>query len=237
MRILLLALFIVLALSSCSDETPKKEEPTEASAPATDILQSPGTLGNPIVDSSMGADAAILSNLPQGCPQEITSRLAVVAVRYWGFDDRVHQGQIVVDRDLADDVTQIFELILELGFPLHSVLPIAHAEIQAKAPYGLSPDTDNSSGFAFRPQAGSAKLSMHARGWAVDLNPRENPYIKGETMLPPRSAYDPSTPGTLTADHPIVLRFKELGWEWGGDWKSLKDYMHFEKVPSGMSKE
>ncbi len=236
MRTLLLALGIAILISSCSDETPRNEESAEATAPATDILQGPGTLGNPIVDSDMDDEAAILSNLPEGCPQEITSRLAVVAVRYYGFDDKVHQGQIVVDRDLADDVAQIFELILELGFPLHSVLPIAHADIQAKAPYGLSPDTDNSSGFAFRPQAGSGKLSMHARGWAVDLNPRENPYIKGETILPPRSVYDPSLPGTLTADHPVVLRFKELGWEWGGDWKSLKDYMHFEKVPPGMIK-
>jgi hypothetical protein len=26
-------------------------------------------------------------------------------------------------------------------------------------------------------------------------------------------------------------RFKELGWDWGGDWTSLKDYQHFEKLP------
>lgn len=237
MRILLSILFAVLLVSSCSDEPPRQEEPADLSGPVIVIPQEPGTLGNPIIDSNMAAKAAILTNLPEGCPQEITSRLAVVTVRYYGFDDKAHQGQIVVDRDLATDVSQIFELILESGFPVHTVLPIAHAEIQAKAPYGLSPDTDNSSGFAFRPQAGSAKLSMHARGWAVDLNPRLNPYIKGKTILPPRSAYDPSMPGTLTADHPVVLKFKELGWEWGGDWTSLKDYMHFEKVPSGMTKE
>jgi len=28
----------------------------------------------------------------------------------------------------------------------------------------------------------------------------------------------------------VVKTFKRLGWTWGGEWKSLKDYQHFEKV-------
>jgi peptidoglycan L-alanyl-D-glutamate endopeptidase CwlK len=27
-----------------------------------------------------------------------------------------------------------------------------------------------------------------------------------------------------------VRIFKEHGWAWGGDWKSFKDYPHFEKT-------
>ena len=238
MRILLLVLGLTLLLPSCSDET--QPAPEAAQEPASvDIQEGPGTLGNPILDSAMPEREAmgiIGSSLPPDCPQDTLARLATVSVRYHGFDDKVHQGQIIVDRDLAGDVVQVFAFMLEIGFPLHSVLPVAHPDIQAKAPYGLSPDTDNSSGFAYRPQAGGATPSMHARGWAVDLNPRENPYIKDGTMLPPRSSYDPGAVGTFTPDHPVVLKFKELGWEWGGDWTSLKDYMHFEKVPAGMAK-
>ncbi len=27
----------------------------------------------------------------------------------------------------------------------------------------------------------------------------------------------------------VVAIFKRYGWEWGGGWRSVKDYMHFEK--------
>jgi len=255
MRILVCAFLFLLTCSACSacsamdgdKPAPVRVGPADPADPvvpvvpvvpvdnAAPVLQpAPGTLANPILASDMPELEAIMSNLPPGCPTEVTARLAVVSVRYLGFDGLVRQGQMVIDRDLADDVTRIFAFILDTGFPLHSVLPVAHPEIQAKAPYGLSPDTDNSSGFACRPSVGSARLSMHGRGWAVDLNPRQNPYIKGHVVLPPHTAYDPAAPGTLTADHPVVLKFKELGWKWGGDWQSLKDYMHFEKVPPGM---
>jgi hypothetical protein len=25
----------------------------------------------------------------------------------------------------------------------------------------------------------------------------------------------------------VVRSFAAIGWEWGGDWSSMKDYMHF----------
>lgn len=28
----------------------------------------------------------------------------------------------------------------------------------------------------------------------------------------------------------VAVFFKSKGWEWGGDWKSLKDYPHFQKT-------
>jgi hypothetical protein len=74
---------------------------------------------------------------------------------------------------------------------------------------------------------------MHALGLAIDINPRRNPYIRGERILPPGSTYDPAAPGTLTPDSPVVRAFKSMGWKWGGDWSELGllDYMHFEKIP------
>jgi hypothetical protein len=50
-------------------------------------------------------------------------------------------------------------------------------------------------------------------------------------VLPPGAKYDPDAPGTLTADHPVTRAFLARGWEWGGNWKTLKDYQHFEKPP------
>lgn len=237
MRSLLLALLVLLLAASCSDEPPRETGGGQPQGAETGQAADAGIPAGLIIDSAMPEREAIGIpgiTLPPDCPRDVLARLVVVPVKHHGLDGRMHQGQIVVDRDLAGDVALVFALMLDMGFRLHSVLPIAHPDIQAKAPYGLTPDTNNSSGFAYRPQAGGDKLSMHARGLAVDLNPRENPYIKGQTVLPPRSAYAPGAPGTLTPDHPVVLKFKELGWEWGGDWTSLKDYMHFQKVPTGM---
>jgi len=61
------------------------------------------------------------------------------------------------------------------------------------------------------------------------FNPLFNPYIKGALVLPSMAAYDIKRGGTLYKGHPVVETFKSLGWTWGGDWVSLKDYQHFEK--------
>ncbi len=34
-------------------------------------------------------------------------------------------------------------------------------------------------------------------------------------------------PGMITPDGPVVAAFRSIGWEWGGEWSSLKDYQHF----------
>ena len=81
-------------------------------------------------------------------------------------------------------------------------------------------------------------MSFHARGLAIDVNTFLNPYIylddDGTVVTDPAGAtYDPSKPGTLTADHPLVTFMKSRGWAWGGDWTleadEVIDYQHFEK--------
>ena len=192
-----------------------------------------GTLDDPIVDSHMTFSQAVLENQPPGTPADIQRRQELVTVRYYGYDGKIHQGQIVVDRALAADVRQAFQAALEQKFPVESVLPVAHPKNLAKAPYGLTPDTNNTSGFVYRPMVNGKNLSYHARGWALDINPRQNPYIKGDTVLPPGATYDPDRQGTLYASHPLVKTLKAMGWNWGGDWTSHKDYMHFQKKPAG----
>lgn len=63
--------------------------------------------------------------------------------------------------------------------------------------------------------------SQHAFGNAIDINPSKNPASGG--------AYSPGT-GTLTTDLPANIADIAAKWgiTWGGDWKSLKDPMHFE---------
>lgn len=192
--------------------------------------------GCAVRDSGLTRARAVYANQPPDAPADVLDRLAVVGVRYFGFDGRLHRGQVVVHEALAKDVAQAFEVIRKTRFPVASVIPIAHPAIQEKGPYGLSPDTDNTSGYAWRPGVNLGKVSLHGLGLAVDINPRLNPYIKGDMVLPPGASYDPARPGTLTPLSPVVLAFKRLGWEWGGDWagKGKLDYMHFQKIPPGL---
>jgi len=187
-----------------------------------------------VVESNLNADQAIFQNQPPDVSAEVLSHLCIVDVRSYGFDGKLHQGQIVIHKELAPDIRDIFDVILKEHFPVESVLPVSHPAIVAKGPYGLSPDTNNTSGYVWRPIVGAQSLSMHALGMAVDINPRLNPYRKGEVVLPPGATYEVSIPGTLTPNSRVVMAFKERGWEWGGDWTGGKvDYMHFQKIPPG----
>jgi hypothetical protein len=71
---------------------------------------------------------------------------------------------------------------------------------------------------------------MHAFGEAVDLDPRENPYVGcGMTRDKTARAYRNRSwrrPGMVTP--PVLHAFESIGWGWGGSWVgSTKDYMHF----------
>jgi hypothetical protein len=158
-------------------------------------------------------------------PDEIRALQVLVEVEHWGFDQQWHRGALVVHRELAEEVAAIFAEIAAARFPIEKVLPVAH--------YNWSDDLsmvdNNSSAFNYRLAVGKPNLSQHAWGRAVDINPRLNPYIRGELVLPPGAIYDPQVPGTLLENGPVVRAFEARGWTWGGRWTTLKDWHHFEK--------
>jgi len=66
--------------------------------------------------------------------------------------------------------------------------------------------------FSFRPQRTGTKLSTHAWGIALDLNPESNAQGAAGNM-----------------DAGVVAIFKQAGFSWGGDWPgSVRDPMHFQ---------
>lgn len=189
-----------------------------------------GTLEVPIVDSRMSREEAF-EGLDEKCPEDIRKRQKVVNVKYYSFDRKVHEGQLVIDGELEDDIKAVFEEALKERFPIHSVIPISDKRFRKDGRWDddLSMEANNTSAFNYRRITGGIRLSKHAYGTAIDINPFQNPYIKGSIILPKGAAYDPHVEGTLTADHPVVHVFLRLGWEWGGNWTSRKDYQHFEK--------
>jgi peptidoglycan L-alanyl-D-glutamate endopeptidase CwlK len=148
----------------------------------------------------------------------------VLSVLYLGFDDKVHRGQLVIDKDLKKEVDEIFEVALKNRFPIKSIVPMAHPKFRKDQIWSddLSMAANNSSGFNYRMIEGTKVLSHHACGHAIDINPVQNPYIKGDVVLPPQAKYNPDVAGTLTAEHPMTKAFLARGWEWGGNWNSLR---------------
>ena len=96
-----------------------------------------------------------------------------------------------------------------------------------------SMEANNTSCFNYRTKTSGSSLSAHARGMAVDVNPLQNPYVKGEVVEPAAAAEfaDRSVDFAhkITDDDLCCRLFRSRGFQWGGAWNSVKDYQHFEK--------
>ncbi len=175
-----------------------------------------------IVDSRLSFAEAIAGT---EAPGDVMEELCLLTVSYYSFDDRLHRGQLVVHRDVREEVRSIFELVRITRFPLGKVIPVVR--------YGWSDEDsmadNNTSAFNYRYIAGTTRLSRHAHGRAVDVNPRQNPVVYADgRILPAGAVYEPRERGALAGG--IVLEaFLSRGWHWGGNFGNLKDYHHFEK--------
>lgn len=158
-------------------------------------------------------------------PHNILENLEFVEVYYYGFDEKLHKGQLVVHKGVADDIKEIFDFIKESKFPLNKVIPMSAYDWSDEK----SMMDNNTSAFNYRFISGTRVTSKHAYGLAIDINPLLNPYIKNEQSIPAGSTYDTTKAGTISSGSQLVREFKDRGWKWGGDWKKLKDYQHFEK--------
>jgi hypothetical protein len=158
-----------------------------------------------------------------GCPVA-PAQLRTIRVSYWGFDGRAHAGSIVVARRVADDVVTVFRQLWDARFPIRRLRPVS----AYRGDDDRSMAADNTSGFNCRFVAGTKLWSMHAYGEAIDVNPVENPYIRGSTVSPPagRAFLDRtrSRKGMAVADGVLVRAFAAVGWKWGA---SFGDYQHF----------
>lgn len=175
-----------------------------------------------VVDSEFSFEEAIAGI---EIPVEIKKDLTLITVLYNGFDNKIHKGQLLLHKKVSAEVKEIFDVLLSKRFPIEKIIPIAH--------YNWDDDRsmvdNNTSAFNYRKIDGSEKLSNHSYGLAIDINPLQNPFIKGKKVLPKGAKYDKNEMGTIDSKSIVVKAFKEKGWQWGGDWKSRKDYQHFEK--------
>jgi peptidoglycan L-alanyl-D-glutamate endopeptidase CwlK len=189
----------------------------------SDIMPNIDKHGEIIMDSRMSFAEAIAGTR---APERVIRELCLVDVLYYSFDDKLHQGQVIVHQSVQQDVEEVFALIRRGCFPIARAVPIVK--------YGWSDNTsmadNNSSAFNYRRVAGTRRLSRHAVGLAVDINPRQNPVIYRNGSISPKGAvYQPGTKGTLSEDSPVFRAFIERGWRWGGHFESMMDAHHFQK--------
>lgn len=160
------------------------------------------------------------------CPVPL-SRLRKITMTYWGFDDRAHTGEMVVNRDVADDVVSVFRKLYDQRYPIRRMESV---DVYKGSDYD-SIEADNTSAFNCRRATGSGSWSEHAYGRAVDLNPRENPFVYGDGSYAHKNARAyvgrPEKPGVIHAGDKVVRAFEKIGWGWGGYWSGYKDYQHF----------
>jgi hypothetical protein len=172
----------------------------------------------------------------QGCPVAL-SGLRLLNVSYWGFDGRRHNGHLIVNAAATAPLKVAFRRLYALHFP------IRHLDI--KSVYGpesgRAKDGDPSGSFECRQAVpspctggtGTGTWSMHAYGLAVDINPRENPYV-GCGMSRDRAARlyrDRSRHRKGMVTRKAIGAFTSVGWGWGGGWTGdTKDYMHFSST-------
>lgn len=178
-----------------------------------------------ILDSSYSSLDEAVSGIE--IPPEIYRTLALVDVQYWSFDDMIHQGQFVLHKDLAQEIKDIFDAILEYKFPIASVIPVAAFDWDDER----SMEANNSSAFNYRHIVGTDILSNHSFGRAIDINPLQNPYYsRTGKVYPANATYEPAAAGTLDREGKVVTLFKQNGWIWYGEREEYTDYQHFQKL-------
>lgn len=209
--------------SSGSSPTPSVESAHSPRAPTT---EQPTTGFTGTVDEiDPGLTARMASSWRAGCPVPLAD-LRYLTLTHRGFDGAEHQGELVVAATVADDVVAIFRRLYQDGYPIESMRLVDDFGGDDNA----SMSANNTSAFNCRPVTGGAGFSEHSYGTAVDVNPLQNPYVSGSTVLPAAGlAYvdRPNSPGVIHDGDEAVRAFTGHGFSWGGAWPGPIDYQHF----------
>ena len=164
--------------------------------------------------------------------------LVYLKMPHYNFNGEIQVGELIVNRQIASDTVEIFKGLFMEKYPIESMFLVDNYWTgDPSAADTESMEYNNTSAFNYRPVTSGSRLSNHAYGRAIDINPRQNPYVSyrdGQPHWVPGNAdkYIDRTSGLaymITHDDLAYRLFKERGFDWGGDWNSVKDYQHFEK--------
>lgn len=166
------------------------------------------------------------------------SDLRYLKLLHYNFDHQVQVGELIVHRELVTDFQEIFQALFEQEYEIQSMHLIDdYWTGDGASSDSASIEVNNTSAFCYRGVVGGKGLSNHALGRAIDINPQQNPYVTykdGKPRWSHRNAddyidRDTGLPHVITHDDACYQLFKAHGFDWGGDWNTMKDYQHFDK--------
>ena len=170
---------------------------------------------------------------PQMC-EVPRSELRYLQLSHYDYEGKEQVGHMVCNRQIAEDLLYIFRELHKARYPIGRMRLID----EYGASDARSMADNNTSCFCYRMVNGTKQLSKHSRGMAVDVNPLYNPclYVRSGRVLPPEGetyarnrSERKDIPGKIDATDLCYRLFTSRGFRWGGAWRSLKDYQHFEK--------
>ena len=158
------------------------------------------------------AEEKVKGLFPNGVPQtreQAESYLTTINVPITSKDGTKGTRGVKVHRAIAQDVYNACVAAQNSGFKIY--------DIGGYRTFG----TDTAG------KSGGLSYSQHCYGLAVDINPTENGQFKNGRATG-NWFYDPGgNEYSIQANSILVTTFKSMGWGWGGEWNSSKDYMHF----------
>ena len=165
--------------------------------------------------------------------------LRYIKVLHYNYDGNIQVGEMIVNKDIQQDMTEIFEELFRQKYQVSSMHLIDdYWQGTASSSGSYSIDRNNTSVFRYSGRNSSGKLSNHALGLAIDFNPQQNPYVTFPDGTPHWSHENASAYVDRSAGLPHMIDHNDLayrlftahGFTWGGDQDSPKDYQLFAKA-------
>ncbi|MES1171085.1 MAG: M15 family metallopeptidase, partial [Actinomycetota bacterium] len=177
--------------------------------------------------SEVPGEVLLRSSWSEQCPVKAKD-LAYVVMPFWGFDNKPHTGEMLINAKWADEVSGVFQYMYERRFPIEEMRVTTAEEVSGEH-FG---DQNVTISFECRRTTGGYETwSAHASGLALDINPFHNPWVRDGFVYPElASAYLDRTwlrPGMIETQRSSNTEFKRIGWFWGGNWGTFDDWMHF----------
>ncbi|MGI6073708.1 MAG: M15 family metallopeptidase [Fermentimonas sp.] len=212
-------LIFILIFAGCSGNGAKREVKEDTQPPQ--VEETPIE----VVDTIIDADYTFLQAVEgSNAPSSIIRQLELIDVYYTSTDGLTHKGQILTNKLISEDIKYMFNYMQAQGFVVDKVIPIVR--------YGwndsLSMEDNNTYSFCYR----NITYSKHAKGMAIDINPRFNPLrykLEDRPNMPAGAVLDTTVNGTLHPNHIIVKEFRAKGFRWGHTFTRYYDDHHFEK--------
>ncbi len=162
------------------------------------------------------------------CPVGV-KKLRLLKLQYVDFDNNTKIGSLIVHKDVVNDIIFVFKKLYEEKYPIYSMKLVSEFNGNDE----LSMQNNNTSSFNCRKVMNSRSWSNHSYGKAIDINPLQNPYIRKNKVYPKNASKYKNRNikhrAIINKKSIVYKTFKKRGWFWGGNWRSVKDYQHFEK--------